>query len=59
MEYIGIQCFTNSALEFLRLLPALRTIEESTFYECKSLRTIYIEDGCGARLSDADIPECT
>ena len=40
------------------VLPkTLTSADECTLSGCESLRTIYLEDGCGVRCSDMEIPE--
>lgn len=52
---IGRDCFYDSAVEELTLPSALRKVHHSAFCDCDALRNIYVEDGCGANLSDTGI----
>lgn len=42
---MGKQCFRASALEFVRLPPLLKAVEENTFSECKDLKAISLSNG--------------
>lgn len=54
-----IACFTESGLEEITLPRSLKEIGGNAFEECHGLRTIYVEDGCEATLSCAQMPPST
>ena len=64
LEKIGIQCkchycigaFDSSKIEEVTLPSTLREIDVLTFERCKSLRTIYVRNGCRADLSQLIVP---
>ena len=45
LEYIGVNCFSESELESIRIPPAVKTIEMLTFYQCESLKHVEFPDG--------------
>ena len=57
LEEIGWYCFNNSGLKEIPLPKSLKKIDDRTFSDCKNLRTIYVEDGCKADLSDLEIQD--
>ena len=59
MEEIGECCFYGSGLEEITLPKALKNIGNLAFTDCKDLKTIYVENGCEADLSDLDLPDST
>ena len=57
LERIGGFCFSGSEVEEVVFPKTLESANECTLSGCESLRTIYLEEGCGVRCSDVEIPE--
>lgn len=45
MEYIGERCFSDCAIQTIRLPPTLKRLEAGTFKNCKHLESIKIPSG--------------
>ena len=45
LEYIGVNCFSESELESIKIPPAVKTIEAWTFYQCESLKHVEFSEG--------------
>ena len=50
LEYIGGMCFSDTSITGITLPGALKRIGEYVFADCDSLRTVRVEEGCGADL---------
>ena len=46
LEKIGASCFSNSGIKEIQLPRTLKEIGEDVFKYCKSLNTVWVEDGC-------------
>ena len=46
VEYIGKECFSSIEIEEITLPSTLKEIGEGAFYNCNSLRTVWVEEGC-------------
>lgn len=57
VECIGEGCFKASELEEIELPCTLREIGEKAFKGCENLKTVWVEDGCRADLSEVGVPD--
>ena len=48
LEYIGNECFRNTSITEITLPGALKEVGECVFADCDRLRTVRVEEGCGA-----------
>ena len=48
LEYIGSMCFANTGIAEITLPGALKRIGEYVFANCDGLRTVRVEESCGA-----------